>query len=129
MSRQALRAAELAAKATRTAKDRHAFRRRPDAMAGRVLRHLELITALRSDLAGQAKEDALSVAWDAYGILQSFLDHESLDDIDHRAIFDTIDTAEATADIDGYLLTRMDLGFREADATYEGWSGDHADWN
>lgn len=101
----------------------------PDANADRVLRHVELITALRSDLAGQAKDEALSVAWDAYVLLQGFLDHESLDDIDHRAIFDTVDNTEAVADIDGYALSRMDVEFRETDTQYEGWSGDHSDWN
>lgn len=129
MSRQALRAAELAGKAVRHSKDRNAFRHRPDAMAGRVLRQVELITALRSDLAGQAKLDALGVAWDAYNHLQGFLDHESLDDIDHRAVFDTIDTTEATADLDGYALSRMDVESRETESEYEGWSGDHFDWN
>ena len=129
MSRQANRAKELAGKAVRASKDRNALRHRPDAIANRVLRHVELITALRSDLAGQAKEDALSVAWDAYGTLQGILDHESLYDIDHRAVFDTIDTTEAAADIDGYALSRMDVQCRETECEYEGWSGDHFEWN
>lgn len=129
MSRQENRAKELAAKATRAAKDRRDFRNEPDAIADRVLRHVELITALRSDLAGQAKADALSVAWDAYSLLQGFLDHESLDDVEHRAIFDTIDTTEAEADIDGYALSRMDVQARESEITYEGWSGDYLAWN
>jgi hypothetical protein len=129
MARAAAAAANLAARATRWSKDRKAFRHEPDAVASRILRLIGKIELLDDTVAGGAKQSALSEAWTAYQLVQQYLDHPSLDDVEYRALVDSVDDVVAVADFDGYAESRIDSEQIASDTLYEGWPEGYSDWN
>ena len=129
MTRAAAAAAELAARATRWSRDRKAFRHEPDAVASRILRLIEKIELLDDTACGDAKQPALSEAWTAYQLVQHYLDHTCLDDVDDRALIDYVDDVVAVADFDGYAESRIDCAQIASDTAYEGWPEGYSDWN
>ena len=130
-TRAAARAAELAATATRYAKNRRAFRQEPDLMAQRVLKLIDRINKLSDTAAGDAKQVALREAWGAYETLQGFLTAQVTDaSLASKVSFvGSQSDVIAVADVDGYQQSRIDNGMRLADQAYEGWYGDYADFN
>ena len=129
MTRAAAAAAELAARATRLSKNRREFRHKPDGVADRILRLIGKIELLDDTVAGDAKQSALSEAWTAYQLVQQYLDYPSLDDVEYRALVDSVDDVVAVADFDGYAESRIDFEQIASDTLYEGWPEGYADWN
>ena len=132
MTRAAAMAAELAARATRLGNNRTAFRQEPDTVADRLLRLIDKIGKLDDTAAGDAKQAALSDAWAAYHKVQALLAQSYCADVKTASMVDFVgDDSDvvAIADFDGYEQSRINNGMRIADQAYEGWYGDHADWN
>ena len=131
-TRAAARAAELAARAVRYSNDRTGFMSEPDATAGRVLKLIDKINLLSDAACGNAKEVALRDAWSAYEKIQAQLSRPDIWDSKMRSMVDFVgDDSDvvAIADFDGYETSRINNPMRIADQAYEGWYGDHADWN
>lgn len=129
MTRAAAKAADLAARATRISLDRRRFRQDPIGTADRVLRLIGMIELLDDTACGDAKQSALSEAWTAYQLVQRYLDYPSLDDVEYRALVDSVDDVVAVADFDGYAESRIDFEQIASDTLYEGWPEGYSDWN
>lgn len=131
MTRAAARAVELADKAVRVSKNRSEFRKAPDAVAQRIIAHIEQIGMLDDEAAGESKQISLSRAWDAYHTVQSYLDGD-VADVAWRSRVELVgDESDvlAAADMDGYELSRLNAEFTVTDSDYEGWNSDYSDWN
>lgn len=131
MTRAAARAVELADKAVRVSKNRAEFRQNPDAVAQRIVNHIEQIGMLDDEAAGESKQISLSRAWDAYHLVQSYLDGDVADAAWRSRVELVGDDSDviAAADMDGYELSRLNAEFTVTDSNYEGWSSDYSDWN
>ena len=131
MTRAAARAVELADKAVRVSKNRTEFRQNPDAVAQRIVNHIEQIGLLDDEAAGESKQISLSRAWDAYHLVQSYLDGDVADAAWRSRVELVGDDSDviAAADMDGYELSRLNAEFTVTDSSYEGWSSDYSDWN
>jgi hypothetical protein len=131
-TRAAARAADLAAKATRVARNRRRISHDPDYAASLVLGHIERIEALSDTACGAAKAEALATAWDAYTSIQSVTDSCVLADTSHRTLVESVGSSSdliAIADFDGYASSRIGADFMASDSLYEGWYDGHLDWN
>ena len=129
MTRAAAKAAELAAKATRDSKNRGKFQKEPDLVADRILRLIDKIELLDDTACGDAKQSALSEAWTAYQLVQQYLNHPGIRDIEHRSMIDYVADVVAVADFDGYAESRIDFEQIASDTLYEGWPEGYSDWN
>ena len=61
--------------------------------------------------------------------VQQYLDYPSLDDVEYRALVDTVDDVIAVADFGSYAASQIDFQQIAPDTLYEGWPEGYSDWN